>query len=130
MVAKKGQPALGRGRDLGALFIKREMVLSESSKPNMRSSPWIRGAPQLGLSTTIRKINSRTSFGAGLLPTCLRTPEISRQYIRKPVQCQRTTVSGVTMMRECFQSDQTRWAIAQKSLSTRLRCGEDVDASA
>ena len=63
----------------------------------------------------IREINSRTSFGAGLLPTCLRTLEISRQYIRKPVRCQRTTVSGVTIRRECFQSDQTRRAITQKS---------------
>jgi hypothetical protein len=45
---------------------------------------------------TIRKINSRTSFGVGLLPTCVRTREISLQYIRKPVRCQRTTVSGVT----------------------------------
>jgi len=71
----------------------------------MRSSPWIRGAPQVGFSTTIRKINSRTSFGAGLLPTCFRTLEMSRQYIRKPVRCQRTTVSGVKMRRECFQSD-------------------------
>jgi hypothetical protein len=51
---------------------------------------WIRGAPQVGFSTTIRKINSRTSFGVGLLPTCLRTLEVSRQYIRKAIQRQRT----------------------------------------
>jgi hypothetical protein len=70
------------------------MVLSESSKPSIRSSPWIRGAPHVGFSTTMRKINFRTSFGVGLLPTCLRTLEISRQYIQKPVRCQRTTVSG------------------------------------
>jgi hypothetical protein len=35
MVSKKGQPALG----VGARFIQREMVLSERSKPSMRSSP-------------------------------------------------------------------------------------------
>jgi hypothetical protein len=52
-----------------------------------------------------------TSFGVGLLPTCLRTLEISRQYIQKPVWCQRTTVSGVTMRRDCFQAEQTRRAI-------------------
>jgi hypothetical protein len=57
------------------------------------------------------------SFDVGLLPTCLRTLEINRQYIRKPVRCQRTTVSGVTMGRECFQADQNRRAITQKSLS-------------
>src|SRR5882724_10218092 len=83
----------------------------------MRSSPWIRGAPHVGFSTTMRKINSRTSFGVGLLPTCLRTLEISRQYIQKPVRCQRTTVSDVTMRRDCFQAEQTRRAITQKNLS-------------
>jgi len=65
----------------------------------------------------MRKINSRTSFGVGLLPTCLRTLEINRQYIQKPVRCQRTTVSGATMRRDCFQADQTRRAITQKNLS-------------
>jgi hypothetical protein len=70
---------LARSGSLGARFIQREIVLSESSKPSMRSSPWIRGAPQVGFSTTIRKINSRTSFGVGLLPTGLRTLEITRQ---------------------------------------------------
>ena len=70
---------LARPGSLGARFIQREIVLSERSKPSMRSSPWIRGAPQVGFSTTIRKINFRTSFGVGLLPTGLRTLEISRQ---------------------------------------------------
>src|SRR5487761_744101 len=31
----------------------------------------MRGAPQVGFSATIRKINSRTSFGVCLRPTCL-----------------------------------------------------------
>jgi hypothetical protein len=34
-----------------------------------------------GVLKTIRKISSRTCFGVGLLPTCLLTLEISRQYI-------------------------------------------------
>src|SRR5437773_3021430 len=46
---------LARSGSLGARFIQREIVLSESSKPSMRSSPWIRGAPQVGFSATIRK---------------------------------------------------------------------------
>jgi hypothetical protein len=79
MVSTESQPSLGRSGSLGARFIQRKMVLSESSKPSMPSSPWIRGAPHVGFSTTIRKINSRTFFGVGLLPTCLRTLEISRQ---------------------------------------------------
>ena len=94
----------------------------------MRSSPGILGAPQVGLSATIRKISSRTSFGVGLLPTSVRTLEISLQYIRKPVRCQRTTVSGVTMIRDSFQVDQTRRAMTrramtQKSLSKGPRLG-------
>jgi hypothetical protein len=82
----------------------------------MRSSPWIRGAPHVGFSATIWKINSRISFGVCFLPTCLWTLEISLQYIRKPARCQRTTVSGVTTRRACFHPDQTRRAITQKEL--------------
>jgi hypothetical protein len=33
----------------------------------------------------------------------------------------RTIVSGVTMTRDCFQADQTRRAIAQNSLSKRVK---------
>ncbi len=75
----------------------------------------MRGAPQVGFSTTIWEISSRISFGVCFLPTCLWTLEISPQYIRKPVRCQRTAVSGVTRMRDCFQADQTRRATTQKS---------------
>src|SRR6266481_5013473 len=120
---RKTSSDLAQSGSLGARFIQREMVLSESSKPSMRRSPWIRGAPHVGFSTSIRKINSRTSFGVRFLPTCLRTLEIRRQYIQKPVRCQWTTVSGVTMRRDCFQADQTRRAITQKSLSKRPRLG-------
>src|SRR6266566_604606 len=59
MVSKEGQPALGRLRISRRSFHPTEMVLSESSKPSMRSSPCILGAPQVGLSATIRKISSR-----------------------------------------------------------------------
>src|ERR1022692_4730062 len=44
----------------------------------------------------MRKINARTSFGVCLLPFGFLTFEISLQYSRKPVRCQRTTVSGET----------------------------------
>jgi len=120
---RKASQRLAGSGSLGARFIQREMVLSERSKPSMRSSPCILGAPQVGLSATIRKISSRISLGVGLLPTSLRTLEISFQYIRKPVRCQRATVSGVTMMRDSFQADQTRRAMTQKSLSKRPRLG-------
>ena len=87
------------------------------------SSSWMRGAPQMGFSTTIRKINSRTSFGVGLRPTAPRTRETSLQYMRKPARCQRTTVSGVTTMIDCFHCDHSRLTATQKSLSNRLTAG-------
>ena len=83
----------------------------------------MRGAPQVGFSLTIRKIDSRTSFDVGLLPTRVLALEISLQYTRNPARCQRTTVSGVTMVRECLQADQSRPATTQKSLSKRLTLG-------
>ena len=55
---KASQRLAGSGSH-GARFIQREMVRSEISKPSMRSSPWMRGVPQVGFSTTIRKINCR-----------------------------------------------------------------------
>ena len=110
---------VGRARP----FIQREIVLSQRSKPSMRSSPWMRGAPQVGFSTTIRKINSRTSFGVGFLPTRVLTWDISLQYERKPAWCQRTTVSGVTTIRACFHPDQNRLTATQNSLSNGLRPG-------
>src|SRR6267142_3385473 len=61
----------------------------------------MRGAPHVGFSTTIRKINSRTSFDVYRLPMGLLTLEISFQYKRNPALCQRTTVSGVTAMTDC-----------------------------
>jgi hypothetical protein len=61
--SKEASQRLAGSGSRGARFIQREMVRSERSKPSMRSSPWMRGAPQVGFSATIRKINSRTSFG-------------------------------------------------------------------
>ena len=58
VITEKGKPAPDRLRILGARFMQREIVRSEPSKPSMRSSPWMRGAPHPEFSTTIRKINS------------------------------------------------------------------------
>jgi hypothetical protein len=46
---KASQRCAGSGC-LGARCIQREMVRSETSKPNIKTSPWIRGAPQVGFS--------------------------------------------------------------------------------
>ena len=58
VIAEKGKPVPGWLGSLGARFIQREIVRSETSKPSMRSSPWMRGAPHVEFSTTIRKSNS------------------------------------------------------------------------
>jgi hypothetical protein len=117
-----GQRFAGSGC-VGVRFIQREIVCSETSKPSIRSSPWMRGAPHVGFSTTIRKISSLTSFEIRLLPTGVLNPEISRRYRRKPAWCQPTTVSGVTTIRACFHSAQNRPAAIQKSLSSDANLG-------
>ena len=108
---------------LGARFIQREIVRSEMSNPSISSSPFMRGAPQVGFSATMRKINFRNSFGVGLRPTGPRTREIILQYMRNPARCQRTTVSGATMMTACFHRNHSRLMATQKNLSNRLRAG-------
>src|SRR6266704_3917622 len=46
VIAEKGKPAPGRLRiSLAAPVSSNEIVRSETSKPSMRSSPWMRGAP-------------------------------------------------------------------------------------
>ena len=115
---RKASQRLAGSGSLGARFIQREIVLSERSKPSMRSSPWIRGAPQVGFSATIRKINSLTSLDVGLLPTGVLAREISRQYKRKPARCHRTTVSGVTTSSDGFHPDQNPRTATPKSLSS------------
>src|SRR5713226_955045 len=118
--AKHRRPGSG---SLGARFIQREMLRSDTSKPSIRSSPWMRGAPQVGFSATTLKIKSFTSFESLFLPTRFLTLEIKLQYRRKPALCQRTTVSGVTTMRDCFHPDQNRRVTTQKSMSSMRSLG-------
>src|ERR1035441_10031507 len=54
----------------------------------------MRGAPQVGFSTTMRRINSRNSLLTHFLPTGARCRESHLQYNLKPARGQRTTVSG------------------------------------
>lgn len=79
MVTKKGEQRLAGSGFLWVRFIQREIVLSETSKPSMRSSPWMRGAPQVGFSVTIWKIRSRTSLETHFLPLARPTLEIAFQ---------------------------------------------------
>src|ERR1700756_2424598 len=90
----------------------------------------MRGAPQVGFSATIRKISSRTSIDSFFLPIGFLAFEIQLQYSRNPARCQRTTVSGFTSTRDCFQAPQKRRANTQKILSTAPIGGRDACASA
>ena len=54
---RKASQRLTRSGSFGARFIQRETVLSESSKPSMRSSPWIRGAP------AVQSVKKCSQFG-------------------------------------------------------------------
>jgi hypothetical protein len=97
------------------------MVHSETSKPSMRSSPWIRGAPQAGFSETIRKMRPRTFLEIRFPPITLRAFEMTRQYRAKPARCHRTTVVGLTMVRACFQPDHSLRMTTQNNLSKVAR---------
>jgi len=104
---------------LGARLIQREMVVSDTSKPSMSSSPWMRGAPQLGFSATIWKIKPRICLE--ILrppPTRFRTPQSMAQYSLNPARCQRTAVSGWTRKSASFHCDQSRRTTTQNSLSS------------
>src|ERR1700747_2776236 len=68
-------------------------------------------------------MRSRISWDSRFLPTRSFTLEIRLQYLRKQARWQRTTVSGVTMMRELFQADQNRRAETQNILSRGLSLG-------
>jgi hypothetical protein len=53
------------------LCIQRETVRSERSKPSICNPPWMRGAPQVGLSANVRKMCSRTSLLTRFLPVLI-----------------------------------------------------------
>src|ERR1035437_7049608 len=120
---KDSQRRAGSGSSVARLT-QRETVRSEMSKPSLSSSPWMRGAPQVGFSATIRKTSSRTSLLIGFLPTACRAREIQLQYSRNPVRCYRTTVSGVTRINDLFHPDHDLRRTTQNSLSRTPRSEE------
>ena len=94
VVAQKRRPSFCPVRASWNFPIQRSTVRSEMSKPSIFSSPWIRGAPHVRFSATMRKISSRSSLLVHLLPTRLPRRESQFQYSLNPARCQRTTVSG------------------------------------
>jgi hypothetical protein len=86
----------------------------------------MRGAPQVGFSETMRKIRSRASLGSLFLPARCRTLEISLEYIRKPIRCHPTTVSGPTTISEFFHADQSRCAVIQNLFIEDIQSGSGM----
>ena len=82
----------------------------------------MRGAPQVGFSLAIRRINCWTPAEIGFLPTG-PTLDLSRQYQRKPRRCHATTVSGFKIRSEFFHSDQIRLMTVQKYRSNAVSFG-------
>src|SRR4051794_12045821 len=79
----------------------------------LRSSPWMRGAPQKGFARLISRISCRTSRGTLGLPTPLR--DFQRQNMLKPARCQRRIVSGSTIVK----ASRIRGAIRYKHMKTK-----------
>ena len=79
----------------------------EMVKPSLRSSPWIRGAPQSGLARAIFPIRSFSSESIGGRPGP-RHFDFQVQKARNPWRCQRITVSGRTKCRTSRQRNQRR----------------------
>jgi len=97
-------------------------LVSPISIPSLSNSPWMRGAPHSGLARLILRISSRTSCETAGLPVCPRRT-FQVQNNRKPLRCQATTVSGLTMTRADRQSAQAADNHAQKTRSANVNFG-------
>ena len=87
---------------LRCLGIKRETVRSEISTPSLRSSPWIRGAPQSGLAAAMFPISLRISDLMRGRPGLFDRDNL-HQYRLNRLRCHEITVSGRTITRADFQ---------------------------
>src|SRR5258708_24457062 len=61
-------------------------LVSPTSIPSFSSSPWMRGAPQIGFSRLICRISSRISFDTGGRPVWPRRT-VQDQNNRNPLRC-------------------------------------------
>jgi hypothetical protein len=114
MVAEKGKPTFGwLGISKRSLHPAGDRSFRDSETKHQKLAMNARRAPGRILANHLED-QLLHFLGDCLLPLAFLTLEISFQYDRKPARCQRTTVSGVTMMRDCFQPDQTRRANIQK----------------
>jgi len=98
----------------------RATVRSAILIPSFGCSPWILGLPQVGLALAILRTNSRISLPVPGRPD----PQYFErwvQYNANPLRCHRTTVSGLTTMRDSRHPCQTEERYSQKSRSLRLK---------
>ena len=95
-------------------------VAWDTSMPSLRSSPWIRGAPQSGLAVFMFRMSSRTSRVTVGLPGAPRRP-FQAQYSRNPLRCQAITVSGFTMSNAECQFRQKPESQTQNTRSAEVR---------
>jgi hypothetical protein len=72
---------------------RRRMLVGDTRKPSLPSSPQIRLWPQRGFSRASCSTSSRTSAGSSGRP---RRPEGCRHVRRTSARCQRSSVRGVT----------------------------------
>jgi len=82
----------------------------------------MRGAPHRGFAEAIRLTKAWISASMGGRPPVGRR-ESWVQYSRKRRRCHRKTVSGVTIMRDCFHPAQTLASPTQKRRSLLRRGG-------
>ena len=120
VVGEERPPGLGGGE--GRWGISRETVRSAASRPSVRSSPWIRGAPHRGFAAAIRETRVLISGPTEGRPPVGR-PESVVQCSRKRRRCHRRTVSGVTITRACRHPAQTLASQPQKRRSVGRSLG-------
>ena len=123
MIVKKRFPASCRFRAARRSLNPTGNSALGKIEPSLSSSPWMRGAPQVGFSATMRKIKSRISLPIRFRPGATLAFDKSFQYRRKPARCQPTTVAGVTISRQSLQPAHRLLTATQNSRSSVFNRG-------
>jgi hypothetical protein len=106
------------GRLCRAMYLATEVW--PTSVPSLRSSPWMRGAPQKGFAKLISRISCRNSRATLGRPG---RRDFQRQKLRNPARCHRTIVSGRTIVTASRTVGASRYSNIKKSRSNALRAG-------
>src|ERR1039458_8367346 len=97
-------------------------LVSPMLTPSLRSSPWMRDAPQSGFSRLIFRISLRISFDTGGRPRWPRRT-LQVQNSPNPLRCHAMTVSGLTRHSADRQPSQIPQNQAHRNRSNRLSLG-------